>query len=272
MELHTLTRPQLYSLATAAHIRRRSTMNKAQLTAAIKALAETDPQMYGALELHHSLNTTPDQAETPAAEAPSTCPVKWATGELCQNCRDRAEDTAAEAAAAADPREIVPDTEGAEYWTEQARQCHQRRYESEQRSDTDGFLSQWAATQMANRYHHLATLAKRGWTWDYHAIFDLEGNLVAAKYLQTKYGWSWALLASDDPDSRIIGWFNESNAQDPARARANNAKKGYYVGLVRVSVPEPRRGSIPADRAGDRADGGFSRDVVILDNGLCQRA
>lgn len=245
MELHRLTRPQLYSLAVRARINRRSTMNKAALITAIEALEEIDPNMFDCLKFHYAMDFAP--AETPAAEAEA------ATDET--------------PAAPADAHPLVPDTEGAEYWTERARDCYRRQHESEERSGTDGFLTQWAAGQMANRYHHLATLAKRGWTWDYHAIFDLEGNLVAAKYLETRYGWSWAILASDDPDSRIIGWFNESSAQDPKRARANNAKKGYYLGLVRVSIPEPRRGYIPGERGGERADGGFSRDVLILDNG-----
>jgi hypothetical protein len=236
MELHQLTRRDLYALATAARINRRSTMTKAQLTAAIEALAEHDRDMYGALELHYSLNFAP-------------------------------KDEAAEVAAPADTHPLIPDTEGVEYWRGRSRECHARRIESEERSDTDGFMSQWAAGQMANRYYHLATLAGRGWTWDYHALFDLDGNLVAAKYLKTRYGYAWAILESDDPDSRITGWFNESSAQDPARARATNARKGFYVGLVRVAVPEPSRNTIPSEHAGSRADGGFSRDVVILDNG-----
>lgn len=236
MNLRELTKPELYRLATAANINRRSTMRKDQLAAAIAALETTDPAMFGALELHHFLNATEDAPAAPA-ERP------------------------------ADAHPLTPDTEGVEYWRGRARECHARRIESEERSDTDGFMSQWAANQMANRYHHLATLAGRGWTWDYHALFDLDGNLVAAKYLKTKYGYAWALLASDDADSRIIGWFNESSAQDPARARATNARKGFYVGLVRVAIPEPSRRTIPSDRAGDRTDGGFSRDVVVIDNG-----
>lgn len=237
MNLEVLTKSDLYKLATAARINRRSTMTKAQLTAAIEALAEHDADMYGALELHYALNFG-DDAEPEAA--PKSYPLS---------------------------ERFTPDTEGAEYWTAKARDCYKRQQESYDRCDTDGFMSQWAAGQMANRYHHLARLARQGWSWDYHAIFDLEGNLIPAKYLETRYGWSWALLESDDADSRIIGWFNESAARDPKKARANNAAKGFYVGLVRVAIPEPHRGYIPGERAGERADGGFSRDVEVLDNG-----
>jgi hypothetical protein len=67
MNLEALTRADLYRLATAAKITGRSSMNKAQLRAAIEALAEHDPTMYGALELHYSLNYAPEVA----AEAPA---------------------------------------------------------------------------------------------------------------------------------------------------------------------------------------------------------
>lgn len=236
MELATLTRKDLYSLAVLAHINRRSTMTKAQLIEALEALEETNPGMFAYVESHYADFAPEPEPEPEVKEVPRS-------------------------------ERFTPDLEAAEYWTEQARQCYARQQESYDRCDTDGFLSQWAAGQMANRYHHLARLARQGWSWDYHALFDLEGNLVPAKYLETRYGWSWALLASDDPDSRIIGWFNESSAQDPKRARANNAKKGFYLGLVRVPIPAPARGYIPSERAGERRDGGFSRDVEILDNG-----
>lgn len=70
MNLEALTRADLYRLAAAAHINRRSTMNKAQLRAAIEALADHDPSMYGALELHYSLNYAPEVGtEAPADTA-----------------------------------------------------------------------------------------------------------------------------------------------------------------------------------------------------------
>jgi hypothetical protein len=78
MNLEALTRADLYRLATAAHINRRSTMNKAQLRAAIEALAEYDPRMYGALELHYSLYFTP-QDEAAEPEATPAAPADTAT-------------------------------------------------------------------------------------------------------------------------------------------------------------------------------------------------
>jgi hypothetical protein len=235
MNLEVLTKSDIYQLAIRARINRRSTMTKAQLIAAIEALEATDPGMFASIEFHYNIDFAPEP-EPEVKEYPRS-------------------------------ERFTPDLEGAEYWTAKARDCYKRQQESYDRCDTDGFMSQWAAGQMANRYHHLARLARQGWSWDYHAIFDLEGNLIPAKYLETRYGWSWALLESDDADSRIIGWFNESAARDPKKARANNAAKGFYVGLVRVAIPEPHRGYIPGERAGERADGGFSRDVEILDNG-----
>jgi hypothetical protein len=106
------------------------------------------------------------------------------------------------------------------------------------------------------------------------ALFDLEGNLVAAKFIETRYGWAWALLEDDDPRGSFKGFFSPSKAQNDFVRRANDAKKGYYVGEVMApsAVGELLRGSglwggqhtYPVIY---RTDKGFSRDVKIVDNG-----
>lgn len=80
MNLEALNRADLYQLATTARINRRSTMNKAQLRAAIEALAEHDRDMYGALELHYALYFTP-QDEATEPEAAPEAPADTATPE-----------------------------------------------------------------------------------------------------------------------------------------------------------------------------------------------
>lgn len=75
MNLHELTKHELYRLATAADINRRSIMRKDQLIEAIAALETNDPVMFGALELNHHLHTTDD---TPAPAAP-VAPAEPAT-------------------------------------------------------------------------------------------------------------------------------------------------------------------------------------------------
>ena len=74
------------------------------------------------------------------------------------------------------------------------------------RSDTDGFLSQWAGHLSSQANSMKARLAENGNQAEFPAIFDLEGNLVPAKYIRTVYGWTWALLSSEDPTSSFVGY------------------------------------------------------------------
>jgi hypothetical protein len=153
--------------------------------------------------------------------------------------------------------------QAAEYRAE-ARGNDQAAYDSFERCDTDGFLSQWAHGQMATRYIRAAEILEAGGCADFIALFDLEGNLVPAKYMETQYGWSWALLEvnADESIQRIVGWFNPSKARNAETKRKNNAKKGYALGTVRAAC------SYDIDRGGVvRTDGEFSSKVEILDDG-----
>lgn len=141
--------------------------------------------------------------------------------------------------------------------------------ESFERSDTDGFMSQWAHGVMAQRERLAADIAEDGGRAMFLALFDTNGNLVPAKYIETRFGYSWALLSSDDPRSEFKGWFNPSKARKVGVARTNDAKKGYYVGYVMAPAKaDLGGGNLTSVRAyPKRIDGGFSRDVEIVDNG-----
>jgi hypothetical protein len=138
---------------------------------------------------------------------------------------------------------------------------------SADRSDeADGALSQWAHGLNAAEHHLAAQIAEDGGTAEFAGLFDLDGNLVPAIRVDGRYGWYWKLL---DENGRTIGLFNESRAKDPARRRAANARKGFYVGRVRV----PARATLAGGGIGcilpiaERLDGGYSADAVIVDNG-----
>lgn len=142
------------------------------------------------------------------------------------------------------------------------------------RSDTDGFVSQWAHGINGQLAARKADIAENGGRSNFPALFDLDGNLVAAKYLNGAYGMVWGILADDDPQSTIVAWFNPSKANNEATARANNAKKGYYVGQVRAAAHAYTGGSgrglsgaMSVHIVVARSDKGFSRDVEIIDNG-----
>jgi hypothetical protein len=162
-------------------------------------------------------------------------------------------------------------TSAADYRTEAANH-RAAAQDSFDRCDTDGFVSQWASGLSAQEADLKAHLAENDGRTEVPALFDLDGNLVAAKLTNTRYGMAWGLLSSDDPRSRFVGWFNPSKAQKGSRAR--DAKKGYYVGYVMAKATAKIVGSgtglsgaMSCSACAVRNDGGFSRDVIITDNG-----
>lgn len=112
----------------------------------------------------------------------------------------------------------------------QARGNEREKYRSQEESDTDGFVSQWAHGITAQELLLKADLVESGGSYERDLLFDLDGNLVLAKEIETRYGWSWMILDPDNPTGPALGWFNESKAKDPERKRATDARKGYYVG------------------------------------------
>lgn len=154
--------------------------------------------------------------------------------------------------------------QAAQYRAE-ARGCYGSAYDSFERCDTDGFLSQWASGVMAGRYEGAAQILENGGCAEFIALFDLEGNLVPAKYMETRYGYAWALLEVNEDESiqRIVGWFNESRAKNEETARRNNEKKGYRLGKVRAACFLNLK-----DGRVIRTDGEYSSKVEIIDNGL----
>lgn len=148
--------------------------------------------------------------------------------------------------------------------------AHDREAEdSFQRCDTDGALTQWSHGVNAQKDRLQADIEENDGKAEFTALFDLEGNLVAAKYIETRFGWAWGVLENDDPNSAIVSWFNSSEARKGATARRNDARKGYCVGYVSAPAYAALRGGnmLTLTAVPVRRDGGFSRDVEILDNG-----
>lgn len=107
-----------------------------------------------------------------------------------------------------------------------------------------------AATEPSpvTRHHRelCAHLAESGGLTETEALFTPAGDLVAARHGWNRYGDYWALL--DSLGNQTGQFFTPSRAQDPDRARDVNARKGYYVGTVKV----PGKATI-VDSAGHRA-------------------
>lgn len=121
----------------------------------------------------------------------------------------------------------------ADEWRAMAHNCMERREESWERSDTDGFLSQWALEQTALLYRHLAELRDTDGRTELIRLADLDGNVLDAEQVKGNYGWSYRIW---DPTTRRVSWFNESTARKAETRRANNAKKGYKFVTILADV------------------------------------
>ncbi len=116
----------------------------------------------------------------------------------------------------------------ARQWDDRASDCFRRLAESIERSDTDGFMSQWAPGVMGTKYRAIASIARNGGSIEVPGLFDLSGNYVPARLVDTPYGLAWKLKDG--------GWFNGSKARDESIRVRNNARKGFFVGVVKAKA------------------------------------
>ena len=87
----------------------------------------------------------------------------------------------------------------AEQYRAAAADCRQREADSFERSDTDGFMSQWASNVMAQVNEIKAEIVENGNMGIFRGLYD--GNRrVMAKVIDTKFGASW--LLSDEESSK----------------------------------------------------------------------
>lgn len=145
----------------------------------------------------------------------------------------------------------------AEEWRAKAREYWQRRQDSWERSDTDGFLSQWSSGLMAEEYEEKARLAERGGVIEVRALFDAETGKVASTHSHDgQWGLAWVLNdeAAEKAGKRFI---SESKAATPEKRAAAMRKKGFTTGLVRV------KGFVTMAGSGRGLSGAASVRVVV---------
>jgi hypothetical protein len=107
---------------------------------------------------------------------------------------------------------------------EKAAECHQRAGESFERSDTDGFLSQWASGITARLHEVQAEIARNGGKAQFVALFNLSGERIRARVIRSRYGLCWMLLNDKD---EATGEFAPYRPRNPLTL----AKKGYREDL-----------------------------------------
>jgi hypothetical protein len=128
----------------------------------------------------------------------------------------------------------------AEQWAQQAdtfrrmaRECAQRAIESFERCDTDGFLSQWASDSMARYYRTCAELCDAHGMQERPALFDLAGNLVSTRTIQSQYGTAW-LTTEEHVRAGGSQFVSPSKARKGVTRYRNLKAKGYTLGTIRI--------------------------------------
>ena len=125
----------------------------------------------------------------------------------------------------------------ADEYRKMAQGCRDRSAESWERSDTDGFLSQWASDSMARQYDNLADWAENGGdvqeiSWP--MILDDEGNwrwVDEFRFVSGQYGESVRIWHEG-----TVHWWNPSQARKAVIARRNDEKKGFRWARVMANV------------------------------------
>jgi hypothetical protein len=114
-----------------------------------------------------------------------------------------------------------------------ANASRKRSAESWERSDTDGFVSQWASDLTAREHEAWANLLDDDCMIVTEALFMLDGTIASTHSAYGDYGRYWVLndLAAERYGKRF---FSPSKAQNPEREWNNNRTKGFTLGLIRV--------------------------------------
>jgi hypothetical protein len=112
----------------------------------------------------------------------------------------------------------------AEQYRALADEAHQRRIESFERCDTDGFLSQFALDIQVSEYMKWAHLAENDFQDTFETLADMDGNLVPCRFIKTQFGYAYGVYASFEEAQncgKIIKWVGTGN-----RTAKN---KGYKI-------------------------------------------
>jgi hypothetical protein len=129
---------------------------------------------------------------------------------------------------------IVRLDRSADEFRAEANACLERVARSQEESDTDGYLSQWANGVQSRLYRYAAELVDAGGKVVRAGLFTSDGTyLPRARYVKTRYGMAWRI---DDPVSGRPIWFRPSHAQTGERKLATDREKGFTVGLVEATA------------------------------------
>lgn len=131
------------------------------------------------------------------------------------------------------------------------------RRTSQENSDTDGFVSQWASGLNAQEHEAWADLIDNGGKTRMRVLMNLDGTVASTHLHYGQYGAAWVL---NDAAAARFGkrFLNESEAASAARRRAAMARKGFTFGTIEVD------GYVTTSGSGTGLSGATSVRVVTL--------
>lgn len=117
---------------------------------------------------------------------------------------------------------------------EKAARHEQEAYDSFERSDTDGFLSQWASGLSAQKARLEADLLEAGGLMETTALFNLDGTVASTHQGYGQWGVYWVL--NDEAAARFgKRFFSPSKAKKAQRRYDTDRDKGFTEGRIRVA-------------------------------------
>jgi hypothetical protein len=119
-----------------------------------------------------------------------------------------------------------------------ARVSDDRVQESWERSDTDGYMSQWASGLGAQLSRAKADWARANGTCEANILLTTKDEIASTHEKENQYGWFWILR---DGATVTYGkrFFSGSKAQSWTKKALTNARNGFVIARVRVASPGP---------------------------------
>jgi hypothetical protein len=164
-------------------------------------------------------------------------------------------------------------TKTAEDYRAEAARHEAAREESFQRSDTDGFLTQWAHGKSAELARARAKIAEAGGTSTFRGLYRRsDGKRMRAKLISYRCSytgstkWAWSFRNADGSIDRSVGLLN-----DTCSTRGKLYKSGYEV----RDETAPAAARMDGEGTGlsgtvwvsvYRTDGGYPADAVGHDD------
>ena len=151
----------------------------------------------------------------------------------------------------------------------QADAASQRVAESWERSDTDGFMSQWAGDLSARLHTAQANLLEAGGVAEFPGLFNAAGQRVKARQVRGSdfYGnpeQKWVVLDAND---NVLHWVNNPADWHNPSARSKMHKLGLHVEYEQAPAKAKLDGTTSTNVSviTYRTDGGYPEDAVLYE-------